>query len=248
MTVKALAAQSIVTPLISKGIVDFLLEDDGNMKRAAKEGDTMYTWKPRQLCRVFSEGLSKAFGEWYGKIAEKYDISTYDHWTLGRMTYRATGRNGVLTIMQNVSQLLTEKGFRVDFAWELVGEYHPFHNVKAPQTCWDTHYESKRTITIYNASCEIYPELELPKFNQKDKEQRKIAWMQVRPAMNVRWEEPNSDEVEVLAEQMLYELTTTKEEQALDEAVNLDSEDRMLRLGTSPMKRKILIPSSPENE
>ena len=183
------------------------------------------------------------------KIDTKYGVSTYDHWTMHRpMTYRATGRNKVLTIMQNVSQLLTEKGFRVDFSWEQVSAYHTYTDRKEPDTEWATDYDSKRTITIFHLSREAYPELDLPKFVDKDKNEKKKAWMQVRPAMNVRWQAPNEDEVEVLADKMLYELTKTEEEQALDKAENLDSEDRMLRIGGSTIKRSILIPLDSENE
>ena len=126
--------------------------------------------------------------------------------------------------------------------------YHKFSDKKEPNTEWATDYDSKRTITIFHLSREAYPELDLPKFLHKDKDERKRAWMQVRPAMNVRWDAPSEDEVEVLAEQMLYELTATEEEQALDKAENLDSEDRMLRIGSSTIKRSILIPLDSEND
>jgi len=249
MTGKSLAAQSIVTPLISMGVVNHLLDDDGKMMSAAKKGHSMYTFKARELAHVLYEGYRQSFEEWNLKIDTKYGISTYDHWTMYRpMTYRATGRNKILTIMQNVSQLLTEKGFRVDFSWEQVSAYRLYNDRKEPDTEWDTDYDSKRTITIFHLSSEAYPELDLPKVLHKDKNEKKKAWMQVRPAMNVRWDAPSEDEVEVLANEMLYELTTTEEEQALDKAENLDSEDRMLRIGGSPMKRSILIPLDPENK
>ena len=219
------------------------------MMRAAKKGDSMYTFKSRELASALAEGLRQSFEEWNERITFKYDVSIYDHWTVRRpMTYRATGRNKILTIMQNVSQILTEKGFRVDFVWEQVSAYHLYNDRKEPDTEWNTDYDSKRTITIFHLSSEAYPELDLPKFLHKDKNEKKKAWMQVRPAMNVRWDAPSEDEVEVLAEQMLYELTATQEEQALDKAENLDSEDRMLRIGGSPMKRSILIPIPMEDK
>ena len=219
------------------------------MMRAAKKGESMYTFKARELAHSLSEGLRRSYEDWNEKIVTKYDIDTYDCWSIFRpMTYRATGRNMILTIMQNVSQLLTEKGFRVDFAWEQVSAYHTYSDRKEPDTEWGTDYDSKRTITIFHLSREIYPELDLPEFLHKDKNEKKKAWLQVRPAMNVRWDAPSEDEVEVLAEKMLYELTTPEEEKALDEAENLDSEDRMLRIGGSSMKRKILLPLDSENE
>ena len=231
------------------GVVNHLLDNDGKMMTAAKEGHSMYAFKARQLAHALAEGIQRSYQEWEEKIKSKYDVSTYDHWSLYRsMTYRATGRNKILTIMQNVSQLLTEKGFRVDFVWEQVSAYHLYNDRKEPNTEWDTDYDSKRTITIFHLSSEAYPELDLPKFLHKDKNEKKKAWMQVRPAMNVRWDAPSEDEVEVLADKMLYELTKTEEEQALDKAENLDSEDRMLRIGGSPMKRSILIPIDPENK
>lgn len=232
------------------GVVNYLLEDDGKMMRTAKKGESMYPFKARELAHSLSEGLRQAFEEWNLKILNKYDISIYDHWdwTSRPMTYRATGRNMILTIMQNVSQLLTKEGFRVDFVWERVNAYHTFSNTNEPDTEWDTDYDSKRTITIFHLSREAYPELELPEFSHKDKNEKKKAWMQVRPAMNVRWDAPSEDEVEVLADKMLYELTTTEEELALDKAENLDSEDRMLRIGGSTIKRSILIPLDSENE
>lgn len=216
---------------------------------AAKEGHSMYTFKSRELASALAEGRRRSFDEWNLKINTKYDIDIYNHWGVSRpMTYRATGRNEILTIMQNVSQLLTEKGFRVDFAWEQVSAYYTYSDKKEPDTEWGTDYDSKRTITIFHLSRKTYPELNLPEFLHKDKNEKKKAWMQVRPAMNVRWDAPSEDEVEVLADKMLYELTATEEEQALDKAENLDSEDRMLRIGGSPVKRSILIPLDSENE
>lgn len=249
MAGKSLAAQSIVTPLISMGVVKHLLDDDGKMMKAAKEGHSMYAFKARELAHVLAEGLRQSYQEWEERISSKYDIYTYDHWSMYRsMTYRATGRNKILTIMQNVSQLLTEKGFRVDFAWEQVNAYHTYSDKKEPDTEWETEYDSKRTITIFHLSREAYPELDLPEFLHKDKNEKKKAWLQVRPVMNVRWQAPNEDEVEVLADKMLYELTTTQEEKALNESQNLDSEDRMLRIGGSSMKRNILIPIDSEDQ
>jgi len=254
VTGKSLAAQSIVTPLISMGVVNHLLDDAGKMMNAAKKGNFMYAFKARELASAISEGLRQAFEDWNAKISTKYDIDIYDYWNIYElhrsMTYRATGRNKILTIMQNVSQLLTEKGFRVDFVWERVSTYYTYShtNKKEPDTEWGTDYDSKRTITIFHLSREAYPELELPEFLHKDKNEKKKAWMQVRPAMNVRWEAPNEDEVKVLADKMLYELTATKEEQALDKAENLGSEDRMLRIGGSPTKRSLLIPLDSEDK
>ena len=79
VTGKSLAAQSIVTPLISTGVVNHLLEDDGKMMRAAKKGDSMYTFKSRELASALAEGLRQSFEEWNERITFKYDVSIYDH-------------------------------------------------------------------------------------------------------------------------------------------------------------------------
>ena len=46
------------------GVVNHLLEDDGKMMRAAKKGDSMYTFKSRELASALAEGLRQSFEEW----------------------------------------------------------------------------------------------------------------------------------------------------------------------------------------
>lgn len=240
MAGKSLAITKIITPLVCTAIVDNLTRENRAIHEAAAKGRPMYTFKARELASVIAEGANSAQSQWQEVIYNDYGYYVNKWQPYGAMTYRATGNNPILEIMQNVSQLLTEKGFRVDFSWEKLNEYTPFNSDrKEPDTAWSTEYECRRTITIYNASAKAYPELELPTWKSSEvgkntqsvaKADEKKAWMQVRPAMNVRWGEPEAEEIQVLAKKILYELTASEEAKVLEEAVDLDSDNRMLRI------------------
>jgi hypothetical protein len=226
----ALALEKIVGPLIVKEIVDHLLNECETPLRAAICGEGMCTLKARSLAKVIDTGVTMAKGKWKPVLYQQYNVQIRD-WSLDSMTYRATGRNQLLNTMQNVSQLLTQKGFKVDFTWEVVNEYTQFQNESAPETIWGTAYETKRTITIYKATREAYPELELPKSGyQIHKQFDTKAWMQVRPAINIRWGLPSEEKIQALADKFLFEITASDDEKALVTASNLDSNDRMLRI------------------
>ena len=226
---KVLAVRQLVGPLIVKEIVSHLL--NGHVQHRASKGEVMCTLKARDLAKAIDWGVHMAENTWNSVFNEKFD-TTVRNWNLDTMTYRATGRNQFLKTMQNVSQLLTEKGFEVDFSWEVVREYVQFQHEKPPESNWGTEYEHKRTITIYKTTRQAYPELGLPESEYRiHKQFDKTAWMQVRPAFNIRWGSPSEEEIQELADKFLYEITSSDRQKALDEALTLDSDDRMLRIG-----------------
>ena len=227
-----LAVKQIVTPLIVIEMVDQIIHGKKIMDSTGN-GHGMITLKARELATAIKHGATVAHDYWREIIEQRYGV-TIRAWNPNPTTYRASGRNLILNILQKVSQSLTQQGFEVDFSWEIVNEYNQYQNEKHPDTDWHADYESKRIITIYKSSSEEYPILGSIFANRSfTSKPDKKAWLQVRPAMNIRWGIPSEEEIKARAGEIFYELTASEEKKALDKASNLDFNDRMLRIGTA---------------
>lgn len=234
-TRKGLAVNAIVTKLTAYTMMNTIFDTD--CRKAARKGENVTVLRARQIANWIVYSAKQTRAEYRDTIYIEHDIEIRSC-EPGVNTNSATGRNQLLQLLQTFSQFMVSEGFMIEFVWEKVAEWQKFGSQDFPRSEYSTDYESKRVITIGRETSELYPELELPKL------QGEIKWMQVRPAINIRWECPSDEEVEESANELFRTLTATDEQRVLDNAQNLESADRMLRIGNSSFsgKRKILLP------